>query len=385
MSKTALILFAACVGLSLLSLHLVKQTRDGQATIAELQAQVAALERQQQNPEPLPEPDPVPFSAFQVEPAPVAPEPQPAPAPKAPPKAASAGSGFAAADGNGRGMPSREERMRMMREARERQRQLMQDPEYREAMRIQHRSGMSRQYPGVAEDLDLTPEQTEQLFNLLADQQMRSNEQIEPMWDSENLDPAAMQQRAEKMRQQWAETQRKNEAELAAHLGQDKIQGWKEYQSTLGARHQAEQLRTSLASQGVPLSDDANRAVIKALADAQKAEQQEYANQARVAGVSQVGTVGAVAMLGSGVPRAGGPTAEVYERQLESAKKRNQRVLDALSPYLTYEQIEAVRKQHEAQIKMQEAHYRIMRAQENANQGNANSVGVVSEGWVPLQ
>ena len=45
MSKTVLILFAACVGLSLLSLHLVKQMRAGQATIAELQEQVAKLER----------------------------------------------------------------------------------------------------------------------------------------------------------------------------------------------------------------------------------------------------------------------------------------------------------------------------------------------------
>ena len=35
MSKTVLVLFAACVGLSLLSLHLVKQMRTGQATIGQ--------------------------------------------------------------------------------------------------------------------------------------------------------------------------------------------------------------------------------------------------------------------------------------------------------------------------------------------------------------
>ena len=36
------------------------------------------------------------------------------------------------------------------------------------------------------------------------------------MWDMEGMDPAALQQRQEKMQQRWMEMQRKNEAELAA-------------------------------------------------------------------------------------------------------------------------------------------------------------------------
>jgi hypothetical protein len=358
MSKTALVLFAACVGLSLLSLHLVKQMHAGQATIAELRAQVADLERQrQQQPAPAPQaPDPVPaMQPEQVASAPAAANeeaPKVAAARPSEPETAIMGS-----------VPSREERIRMMRESRERQRQLMQDPEYREAVRIQQRSNIGRQYPGIRQELGLTAEQTEQLFDLLADQQVRNNDQAQQMWDTEGLDPASVQQRQEQMQQQWAEIQRKNEAELAAQLGSDKLQAWKEYQSTLAARHQAEQLRATFAGRGVPLNEDATRAIVKAYAEAQKIEMQEYASMARAN--AALSSKGGVAMLAQ---RA--PTPETYERQLEITKKRNQRVLDALSPYLTYEQREALQKEHEAELKMQEAHMRMMRAQSNLDGGN---------------
>ena len=64
------------------------------------------------------------------------------------------------------------------------------------------------------------------------------------------------------MQQRWTEIHQKNEAELAAHLGPEKLQSWKDYQSTLGARHQSEQLRSTLAGRGVQLGEDASRAVV---------------------------------------------------------------------------------------------------------------------------
>ena len=362
MSKTVLVLFAACVGLSLLSLHLVKQMRAGQATITELQAQVARLESERQRTPPVsgPAEDPPPAATWHVEQV----APAPAPANKEAPKAvASRPPTPVPAEGMFASSPSREDRMRMIREARERQRQLMQDPEYRDAVRVQHRSNVARQYPGLGQELGLTADETEQLFDLLVDQQLRNNERADVMWDTEGVDPATLQQRQEKMQQQWAEIQRKNEAELAAQLGPGQVQAWKEYQSTLAARHQAEQLRTTLAGRGVSLSEDASRAVVKAYADAQKIEMQEYANMAK-ANVA-VGKPAAVAMLGHV-----GPTADMYERQVENAKKRNQRVLDALSPFLTYEQREALQKEQEAELKMQEAQMRIMRAQSDAAGNN---------------
>lgn len=362
MSKTVIILFAACVGLGLLSLHLVKQMRAGQAKIDELQAQLASLERQQQTPAtPPPALDPVP-TVQQFPPAPAsAPTKELAMGmsvkrtPPPPPPGSLLGAGS-----------NREDHMRLIRESRERQRQLMQDPEYREAMRIQQRANMSRHYPGVAQELGLTSDQTELLFDLLSEQQMRNNEQAELLWDTEGLDAAAVQERQEKVQRQWQETQRKSDAELAAQLGPDKLQAWKEYQSTLPFRHQAEQLRMTLAGRGVPLNDDANRAVVKAYAEAQKIEMQEYSNMARASAAGQA-VRGGLAILSHS-----GSTPEMQERQLEVTRKRNQRVLEALTPYLTYEQREALQKDQENELKMHEAQMRMMRAQskiEGANNG----------------
>lgn len=365
MSKTVLILFAACVGLSLLSLHLVNQMRAGQATIAELQAQVAKLETRAQTPAPAALPDPLPIQPEPVAPSAAAPAKETVMGMSVKAPAAAAPTALLA---NNVGQ-SRDERTRMFREARERQRLLMQDPEYREAMRLQQRSNMNRQYPDIAREMGLSAEQTEQLFDVLSEQMMRAAEQTEPWWDTEGMDPAVIEQRREQMQQQWQETQRKNEAELAAQLGSDKAQAFKEYQSTLGVRHQAEQLRATLANKGMPLSDDANRAVVKALADAQKIEMQEYTKMSR-ANVTSSGKAGLVGLAGQ--------TPEMYERGLEITKRRQQRVQEALAPYLSYEQREALKKEQEYEIKMQEAQMRMMRAQSKIDTGNNTNNG----GWV---
>src|SRR5690606_33326419 len=78
---------------------------------------------------------------------------------------------------------SREDRIRMMREHRERQRQLMQDPEYREAVRLQARTSYARQYPGVIQELGFDQAQADDFFVMLAEQQMRANERMEALWE----------------------------------------------------------------------------------------------------------------------------------------------------------------------------------------------------------
>lgn len=365
MSKTVLVLFAACVGLSLLSLHLVKQMRDGEAKISELQAQMSKLQT------PLPAPqmqDPAPAPMIEPEQVPASPPPTEAPklaaviVPTTRVQAAQPTSG-----------PTQEDRMRSIREQMEHQRQLMRDPDYREAMLTQYRSHMSRQYPGLARELGLTSEQTEALFTLLADQQLRTSETVPSMWDTAESDPTVLQQRQQKMQQHWQEVQRKNEAELAAQLGPQKMQAWKEYQSTLGARHEVEQLSTSLASRGMPLDEDANRSVMKAIAAMQKAERQEAAMQAKAAGNAQGNALAAVVGFAPGMVGMASGQVDTYEKFLEQSKKRDQRLLDAISPYLTPEQREAVQKEREAQIRLQEAQLRVMRQ----NNGSNNASGVV--------
>lgn len=369
MGKVVLILAAASAGLGLLSLHLVKQLRDGDAAIAELKTQVRSLQEQaaaQRQAMVVPTFAPAPLVADVVEqPSKAAPAATMRAAPKAVPPQISTGT---ASWMIGTG-PSSEDRRRMMLAHRERQRQLMQDPDYREAMRMQSRSNLARQYPGVIEELGLDSQQAEEFFGMLTDQQMRSSEQMEPLWEAdtaENRDPAALQERHRKIQQAASEMQRNNEAELAARFGQDKLQAWKEYRSTVGQRYQLENMRNTLASQGVPLSDDVSRPMLKALAAAQKAEMDELA-----------------AAVGRGAAPALGRTAASVafegnlnlDQQIESTKKRNQRTLDAISSYLTYEQRQALEKEHDAQLKMLEAQQRVMRAR-----GTANANGFYTDG-----
>ncbi|GFE78487.1 hypothetical protein GCM10011487_04870 [Steroidobacter agaridevorans] len=378
MSKVVLISVASSVGLGLLSLHLVKQLKEGEATIADLQAQVATLQEQQQRePAPLPRENTPPPEVIAPQPSEVIGTP-----PKEPPKK------VGVVTANGQLMPSsppnREDRMRIYREHRERQRQLMQDPEYREAMRVQTRGNFARQYPGVIQELGLDSQQAEEFFDLLADQQMRSNEQMQPMWDMEGVDPtdqAAMQERQRKIATQAAENQRKSEAEMAARFGQDKLQAWKEYQSTMGVRFELENLRSTLASSGMPLNEELSKPMLKALAQAQTqaltAEAPEYA-----AAVSR----GAAPALAARVVTSNNFDDSTMERHIEAQRKRNQRTLDALSPYLSFEQREAIEQQQEAQLKMQEAQYRLMRAQRKTDP-NSNGTYFVegSSNLMPLR
>lgn len=375
MSKVVLISVATSVGLGLLSLHLLKQMKDGEATIAELKAQVATLE-QRPPPQPLPPPGPAQFVIAPVEVPKVA-----GVATKEPRTTigavASVGAMPLAPP------PDREAHLRMMREHRERQRQLMQDPEYREAMRVQARSNLARQYPGVIQELGLDTQQADEFFNLLAEQQLRTNERMEPLWETMNggdaNDPAAMQARNRKIHQAAMENRRADEAEMAASFGQDKLQSWKEYQSSMGMRYQLDHMRNTLSSHGVPLSEELSKPMLKAMAQANQVEADAYS-----AAVSR----GAAPALAARVGFNGVADGSNMERHLEDQKKRNQRVLDAISPYLSFEQRSAIEKEQEAQLKMQEAQYRIMRAQRKANgsnNGNATTYFVEGSGALIAQ
>ena len=356
MSKIVLILAVTSAGLGLLSLHLVKEMRAGQATVAELQAQVATLQKQP------PPAAPQPVAANTPE---IAGMSVPAPSPVTPPLAAKIVTSSVSTPAPNVAqplVPSLEERLRMLREGRESQRALMQDPDYRDAMRLQSRIGLARAYPGFAEDLGLNRQQTDQFLDLLADQQLRTNELMQPLWEMEGKDSAAIEEQQRKIRQQTLDLQRTHEAELAARFGQDKLQAWQDYQATLGVRHQLEQMRNTLASQGLPVSGDLSKPMMKALAEAEKATAEEFS-----AGVSRsVGPMSARLVASSSVYSAASVSPEAIEQQIEMTQQRQQRTLDALSPYLTAEQRQALEKEQEAQLKLQRAQMRLMRRHDNA-------------------
>jgi PAS domain-containing protein len=242
----------------------------------------------------------------------------------------------------------------------ERQRTLMRDPEYREAMRAQQKMNLVRSNPNLARDLDMTAEQLDRLYDVLAEQSLRAMENHGPMWsvDGEQPDAAKMQEFQRKAMEQ----QRTNETELRRALGDGKYREWQEYQSMAGVRWEADRVRTSLASAGVPLDESLAKPLLKTLH-----QQQVKMMQAAATAASSNANANARLMGSSGfAPASALDMLKMQEQSLEMITQHQKRQREALASVLTPEQLKVVEDEHNAEQQMQRAQLRIMRAQQEA-------------------
>ncbi|MFL6619618.1 MAG: hypothetical protein ACJ8MH_13510, partial [Povalibacter sp.] len=250
-------------------------------------------------------------------------------------------------------------RQRFVRE----QQALMQDPEYRTALRQQQRIQMMRQYPYLAEDLGLSKEDADRLMDVLADQQLDAMQDANAV-DPETLqsDPAAMAQYQRKME----ERQRAQQAALTQVLGSDGMQRWQEYQNTMAARFRTQQLRQALDAAGVPLEPDQERALRHALATHVKKMEDDAQTFA-----SKMSTRGAM-------------TAEdrlkMEEEQLERTESYYERARQSVAGILTSEQMDQYKSIHDQELMMRRAQLRVRRAQLEANGGESELSGP-QMGW----
>jgi hypothetical protein len=237
--------------------------------------------------------------------------------------------------------PTRESMQLVM----DRQRELLNDPEYRAAMREQQKMGLRQMYPDLASATGLSSEQVDRMMELLAEQQLKSME------GSRSLeDPAQREQYFEQLRQQ----QRDNESAIAAEIGSDGLQKWKEYQASLGARFQVRNLRSQLEAAGVPLRDTQVEDLVSAL---RSAEKQMFS---------------APNMPGQRV--AGGFNAndrsQALQQSIKLAEEQAQRQREAVRPYLSAEQFEKFEKLQEQEERMRKASMRMLQAQMEAMRGS---------------
>jgi hypothetical protein len=139
------------------------------------------------------------------------------------------------------------------------------------------------------------------------------------------LEPAAMQEMERKMKQQ----QKANDAELAAQLG-SKYPQWQDYQGTVAARQQVEQLQAALDADN-RLSEAGRKSVIAALA----------VEEGRIERAGH----DALALEGR-------TTQEILENQIKRTTEDNQRRLATASPHLTVAQRDTYRRLLEQQTNM---------------------------------
>ena len=375
MSKLALVLAIIAIGEGAVTLHLVRQVRAERENAQTLQARVTELEQKAQ--------PGATFIAMPTQPTPTNPfgtvtrnEPPPAKA-----AAGNAIVGAFSTTGPIPMTPPDQQRMReQMQESMERQRTLLRDPEYREAMRAQQKMGLVRSNPNLGRDLDLSAEQLDRVYEVLAEQSLRAMENSSPMWsvNGEQPDAAKMQE----FHRKALEQQRSNEAELRRALGDTKYREWQEYQSMAGVRWEADRVRTSLASAGVPLDESLAKPLLKSLHEQQMKMMQQQAAAASAAQPNANGNARLV--LSSGFSAATSPDMlKMQEQSLEMMAQHQKRQRDALASVLTPEQLKIIEDEHNAEQQMQRAQLRIMRAQQEAgllDPAQGNSIGFVQEG-----
>jgi hypothetical protein len=233
-----------------------------------------------------------------------------------------------------------------MRKHFERQRALLRNPEYREAVRASTRLSMNQNYPGFAAELGLSEDEANRFMDLLTDQQLQSREQDESLFLDARMgnDEARMREARERME----ERMRQQQAEIEMHLGPANYQKWQDYQQTLGQRHRLASMQSQLALAGAPLDAEQSGALLAALVQEQRKQQQAQA------GANAVQPVG-------GSWHSYGPVPG-QEEWITAQEQSNERLLAAIKSNLSSQQAAKLEQMlnreldlHRTQLKLQEA------------------------------
>lgn len=361
MHKIALVLAIVAIGEGAVTLHLVRQVRAERETAQTLQARVTELERSAPQ-------GPAAGATFVAVPTQPTASPfttvgrtAPSQRPAAPPIGGTITAVNTFTAGVAMPVPDQESMREQMKASMERQRTLLQDPEYREAMLTQQKMMLMRSHPNVLKDLNLSAEQADRLFGTLAEQSLRSMESMNAMAWREQPDSAQMQE----MHRKAMEQQSANEAELKSAVGEAKYREWQEYQNLAGVRWEADRVRASLANAGVPLDESAVKSLPRVLHEQQQQMLRQMATPAspvngQLAVASSVGVVGSVGVS------ADNNVVGSMQASLDAVQQHQRRQRDALAHVLTPEQLKVIEDEHNAELQMQRAQLRLMRAQQEA-------------------
>lgn len=345
MNKALFVLVLTTAGASLACMHLVRELRDERARVATLEARITQLEQAAQSrEETVIATLPVnPFSSHaQHNQSQISAEVSQATAHTD----ALAGAAPGAMTPTEHERSSHEQRAHQlqarMREQMDRQRELMQDPQYRDAMRRQQRARMVSTYPGLREALGLSPEQADRFLDLLADHQVSEMQHMDFMHAHKDANELQRTQAAMQERYQ------RHQEELETQFGPGIQQRWREYQETLGQRHRVAALQSELAMAGVPLDRDQSQALLNALVDEHRRQTQELT----------AGTLVANAMMPVGSASHADPS-----KWVEAQERAHERLLSSLQSTLSTQQLGRLEEMFAREREVRRASMELMRAQ----------------------
>jgi hypothetical protein len=220
---------------------------------------------------------------------------------------------------------------------------VMASQEGREMTRNLVRSALAQQLSDLAAELKLTPSETEKFIDLLAKQASDTTSDVFGMLGGAGAASADSQRK-------MVERQLENDREIARMLG-DKYAAWQEYQGTITARQQVAQLRSLLGSGQDALSDAQSKPLITVLGAEQTRINKEEQNR-----------LGAASRSAQNI--------NVLEDQLKGMSAHNERLVNAASSHLTTSQLDRYKRM----LGQQETMLRTIMGSMNG-QGNAAGQG----------
>lgn len=236
-------------------------------------------------------------------------------------------------------------------------RDLLKDPEYRRAALAQRRLNMPQNYPDLAEELNLTPEQTDQLYDLLAAAQITQQAELvlPGSQPGQPIDLSVM----ENYTRRSQELQARRDEQIAALLGNAGLDQFKAYEQTVPARMQAQNIQRMMETGGMPLT----AAQMKPITAAYIADQQRQRDM--------MTTMFTQTTAGANPEAA---AARLQELQSERQVERNRSLIEAARPHLTAQQLERLQATLDQQLAMSRASSRLMRERIEAQAGATGTV-----------
>jgi hypothetical protein len=127
---------------------------------------------------------------------------------------------------------------------------MMKDPAMRDVVRKQQEAVIGMMYSGLVKDLNLTPEEKAKFNAIMTDAQMKNVENASAlMGDKKDEQTTSAAQKS------ITDAKKQADDEIKALLGDERFGQYQEYQKTMTERMQIDQLKNSLATQNMPMSD----------------------------------------------------------------------------------------------------------------------------------
>jgi hypothetical protein len=196
---------------------------------------------------------------------------------------------------------------------------------------------VAQENPGVAEELDLTSAEQSTLFDILDRHKTAQRDLTDRIAGAR--DPAVQVD----LIQQQVPLQRQRDEAIATLLGPARYTRWQDFERTRSQRRLAASFASTLARAGLPLRQEQQQAVLKALVD----EEDRYRQKMR-----ETLPAGAINLAEVRAADFSSRLRDLAQNSLEDSKRRT---LDAVAPLLDARQMEILRQQSAGPARLPDA------------------------------